>query len=92
LSERLSAFESQASTGPSNNEQKQSNLSADSLVTLLTQGLQSSDTTLLDVSYIHVELGRNFQLLENQDSTFDVFNVQSESCSILRCLVVCVCR
>ncbi|CAF3744192.1 unnamed protein product [Rotaria sp. Silwood1] len=50
LSERLSAFESQTSTGQLNIEQKQQNLSADSLVTLLTQGLQSSDTTLLDVS------------------------------------------
>ena len=49
LSERLSAFESQTSTGQLNAEQKQANLSADSLVTLLTQGLQSSDATLLDV-------------------------------------------
>jgi len=48
LSERLSAFESQTSTGQLNSEQKQQSLSADSLVTLLTQGLQSSDTTLLD--------------------------------------------
>lgn len=51
LSERLSAFESQtSSTGQLIPEQKQQSLSADSLVTLLTQGLQSSDTTLLDVS------------------------------------------
>jgi len=50
LSERLSAFESQTSTGQLNTDQKQQSLSADSLVTLLTQGLQSSDTTLLDVS------------------------------------------
>ncbi|CAF1597491.1 unnamed protein product [Rotaria magnacalcarata] len=50
LSERLSAFESQTSTGPLNSEQKQQSLSADSLVTLLTQGLQSSDAALLDVS------------------------------------------
>ncbi|CAF0914289.1 unnamed protein product [Adineta ricciae] len=48
LSERLSAFESQTSTGQVNSEQKQQSLAADSLVTLLTQGLQSSDTTLLD--------------------------------------------
>jgi U3 small nucleolar RNA-associated protein 5 len=48
LSERLSAFESQTSTGQLNTDQKQQSLSADSLVTLLTQGLQSSDTTLLD--------------------------------------------
>jgi hypothetical protein len=46
----LSAFENQTSIGQSNTEQKQQSLSADSLVTLLTQGLQSSDTTLLDVS------------------------------------------
>lgn len=50
MSERLSAFESQTSTGQVNSEQKQQSLAADSLVTLLTQGLQSSDSTLLDVS------------------------------------------
>ncbi len=50
MSERLSAFESQTSGGQLNSDQKQQSLSADSLVTLLTQGLQSSDTTLLDVS------------------------------------------
>ena len=50
LSERLSAFESQTSSGLANSDQKQQSLSADSLVTLLTQGLQSSDATLLDVS------------------------------------------
>ncbi|UJR31970.1 hypothetical protein I4U23_019443 [Adineta vaga] len=48
LSERLSAFENQTSTGQLNSEQKQQSLAADSLVTLLTQGLQSSDSTLLD--------------------------------------------
>lgn len=48
LSERLSAFESQTSTGLLNSDGKQQSLSADSLVTLLTQGLQSSDATLLD--------------------------------------------
>lgn len=50
LSERLTAFESQTSSGQMNSDQKQQSLSADSLVTLLTQGLQSSDATLLDVS------------------------------------------
>ncbi len=50
LSERLSSFENQTSASQLNSEQKQQSLSADSLVTLLTQGLQSSDATLLDVS------------------------------------------
>ncbi len=50
LSERLSAFETQTSASQLNSDQKQQSLSADSLVTLLTQGLQSSDVTLLDVS------------------------------------------
>jgi U3 small nucleolar RNA-associated protein 5 len=48
LSERLSAFETQTSASQLNSDQKQQSLSADSLVTLLTQGLQSSDVTLLD--------------------------------------------
>jgi len=48
LSERLSAFESQTSTGANHSDQKQQSLAADSLVTLHTQGLQSSDATLLD--------------------------------------------
>lgn len=51
MSERLSAFESQTSTGLVNSDGKQPSLAADSLVTLLTQGLQSSDATLLDVSF-----------------------------------------
>jgi len=60
LAERLSAFDSQNSTGVLANEQKQSNLSADSLVTLLTQGLQSSDNTLLDQVLSH----RNERVIE----------------------------
>ncbi|CAF1175457.1 unnamed protein product [Adineta steineri] len=58
LAERLNAFENQTSTGQLNTEQKQQSLSADSLVTLLTQGLQSSDTTLLDVSSKEFEKGK----------------------------------
>lgn len=49
LAERLRAFESQSSANTTSNDKKQNNLSADTQVTLLTQGLQSSDATLLDV-------------------------------------------
>lgn len=52
LAERLTAFESQTSSGQMTSDPKQQSLSADSLVTLLTQGLQSSDATLLDVSHL----------------------------------------
>ena len=55
----MSAFESQTSAGQLNSEQKQQSLSADSLVTLLTQGLQSSDTTLLDVSKLSPNKKKN---------------------------------
>jgi len=50
LSERLNAFELNGSSGGEQNSATLSQIpTADSLVTLLSQGLQSSDKTILEV-------------------------------------------